>query len=312
MRKTYHLCWSGGNELLFRTKEDYVHCIVCLSLAAYKTDTTILAYCLMSNHVHLCIRTSDVKSFITNFRYPYSCYFNSKNERRGRLGERDFFVSEIKGHHHILAVIAYILRNPLHHGVCATPFEYAYSSIRAAFQTELGYKDYVDRIELKARYYRMPDRNHLASGILMNNDGLILPECIVDVAELEHLFTTARTYLYYMNRISGEEWEKEQLKDVGSTAAIRIHDIENGVKCDSIIRLLGNESGRRRQHTMSDIEICTMIDSFIVEKLGAKSIYTISDDIRQNIAQHLRTRYRLSPDQIIRCLTINRQKNPLL
>jgi hypothetical protein len=102
------------------------------------------------------------------------------------------------------------------------------------------------------------------------------------------------------------------LKDVGSTAAIRIHDIENGVKCDSIIRLLGNESGRRRQHTMSDIEICTMIDSFIVEKLGAKSIYTISDDIRQNIAQHLRTRYRLSPDQIIRCLTTNRQRNPLL
>ena len=62
MKRTYHFCWSGGEELLFRTKEDYIHGIVCLTLAAHKTDATILAYCLMSNHIHICVRTENTKA----------------------------------------------------------------------------------------------------------------------------------------------------------------------------------------------------------------------------------------------------------
>ena len=121
MKTTYHLCWSGGDELLFRTREDYIHGIICLCIACYETGNNLLAYCLMSNHVHICVRGDNIKALIKAFRYSYTRYFNSKYRRRGKLGERDFFKLEIHGLHHLLTAIAYILRNPLHHGICDTP-----------------------------------------------------------------------------------------------------------------------------------------------------------------------------------------------
>lgn len=305
MRKTHHLCWSGGKELLFRTQSDYIHGIVCLSLAASKSDTEILAYCLMSNHIHLCVRTYDVKRFITTFRYPYSCYFNSRYERRGRLGERHFFTSEIKGIHHLLTAIAYILRNPMHHGICATPFEYTYSSIRAAFQKELGYTMNLNGRDLKARYHRMPDRNHLPHKTIMLKDGLVLPESIIDTPDVEHLFGTARTYLYYMNRISGEVWENEQQKDGKDITPVRIDDIERGVMCEPIPRLLANEFGRRHPQAVSDIELCSIIDEHIAKVHSIKSIYSLQPSDILNIKSFLKDKYHLTNDQIHRCLATN-------
>lgn len=57
-----------------------------------------------------------------------------------------------------------------------------------------------------------------------------LASSIIDVADIEHQFSTARTYLYYMNRLSGETWEKEQETDKNNMPPIRLNDIESGIK----------------------------------------------------------------------------------
>ena len=128
MKKTYHLCLSSGNEVLFRSKEDFIRGINCLCLAAYKTGAVLLAYSFMSNHVHICARTNSSKKLIRAFRYAYTRYFNAKYDRRGSLGDHGFFQMKIEGLYHLLTAIAYILRNPMHHGVTGTPFGYPYSS----------------------------------------------------------------------------------------------------------------------------------------------------------------------------------------
>ena len=300
--KTYHLCWSGESEVLFRDKKDFRHAIVCLCLAAHKTKSLMLAYCFMSNHVHICIRTNKLTELIKTFRYSYSRYFNRKYRRRGRLGEKTFFIMKLDGLHHILTAISYILRNPLHHGVCNTPFEYEYSSVRAAFRQELGFAHKVIYIANKKQYHFLPSRNKLPKAFLMEETGLILPESVVDVIDIEHLFSTARSYIYFMNRLSGEKWEKEQDEDKNGQSPIRIQDIEHGATNQDIRSMLANEHGKSDYKAKTDIEICHEIDNILVTKAGVESVYCMSRKQLDACAQHLTRKYHASTSQISRCL----------
>lgn len=300
--KTYHLCWSGGDEVLFRDKEDFRHAIVCLCLAAHKTGSRLLAYCFMSNHVHICIRTNQLAKVIKTFRYAYTRYFNSKYGRRGRLGEKGFFILRLDGLHHILTAISYILRNPLHHGICSTPFEYEYSSVRAAFRKELGFAHKVTYILDEKQYHFLPDGNKLPRWAKMDETGLLLPESIIDVNDLEHMFSTARTYIYYMNRLSNETWEKEQDEDKNGRSPIKLEDIEEGVRTHNIRTLLANEHGRADYRATTDLEICRIIDTVLVPASGAATVYSMSMEQRKSCEQYLVNKYHLPKEQIKRCM----------
>ena len=304
MKKTFHLCWSGGNELLFRSREDYVHGILCLCIAAHKTSTRILAYCLMSNHVHLCIRTEYKAAFIKAFRYPYSRYFNSKYRRRGRLGERQFFSLEVEGLFHTLTAIAYILRNPLHHGVCSSPLGYEYSSVRAAFRKELGYSFSSNASGYKITHKDIPDRNKIPDLIKASSGRMVRPENIIDTTDLEHMFSTARSYLYYMNRLSGESWEKEQQNDNNGHRPISLEMLEVGAYGTPLRQMLANESGRSNYRSITDIDLCEEIDKRLIMRHGVSTIYELSEHRAAQLAAFLKRTYRASDEQIARCLAI--------
>lgn len=298
MKKTYHLCLSGGNEVMFRTHRDYIQANNCLCLAAHKTGSALLAYSLMSNHVHIGVRTDDPAAFMKVFRYPYNRYFNQKYGRSRTLGEKKFFLSEIDGLYHLLAVLSYILRNPLHHGVSATPFGYRYSSIRALFRKELGYFDDYELISKKSQYLYLPGNNSLPDGFEIDRTGLILPQSVIDVADVEHQFSTARTFLYYMNRLSGDSWEKEQSQDAVNTPPITIEQIENGIRYQDLNTMLRNEHGRANYNALNDIQLCDIIDS----QFGVHSVYEISQSQIEYLAKYLYDSYRISQEQANRCL----------
>ena len=302
MKSTHHLCWSGGDELLFRTREDYIHGIVCLCIAAHEAGMQLLAYCLMSNHVHICIRGENLHKFTKAFRYSYTRYFNYKYHRRGCLGERKFFNLEIHGLSHLLTVIAYILRNPLHHGICKTPFEYEFSSVSAAFAKELGHMTETSTIWGKLPYSQLPSRHKLPPHVMTALNGMPLASSIIDVADIEHQFSTARTYLYYMNRLSGEAWEKEQETDKNNIPPIKLNDIESGVKGIDMRQMLSNENGRNRTKEINDIYLCDLIDSIIAKLYKDETPYTLSNKQLSRIADILRTKHFISTEQLSRCL----------
>ena len=298
MKRTYHLCLSGGDEVMFRQKEDYVRGINCLCLAAHKTDSILLAYTFMSNHVHIGVRAECPELLMKHFRYSYNRYFNRKYHRHGRLGEQDFFMLEIDGLHHLLTAISYILRNPLHHGITATPFGYRYSSINALFMKELGRFYEPELMPSKSQYLYLPDRGCLPSGYRMSSDGLILPESVVDVADMEHQFSTARTFLYYMNRLSGEGWIKEQLQDDTAMPPITLEHIEHGVVYQDMRTMLGNEHGRANYNAVSDITLCEAIDRLLI----GRSVYELEGRELVRVAEEIFRRFRIPTEQLKRCL----------
>lgn len=95
----------------------------------------------------------------------------------------------------------------------ATPFGYSYSSVSAVFAKELGRIE-TGIIDAKSQYLYLPGKVSLPANLKMSPSGMIIPESAIAVKEVEFCFATVRTYVYYLNRLSGEKWEKEQLRDV--------------------------------------------------------------------------------------------------
>lgn len=304
MRKTYHLCLSAGDHgLLCRREEDYVRMVNCICIASLRTETIVLAFAVMANHVHLCVRSYDQEKYMKTLRYMYTRYFNSKYHRRGRLGERNHFVLELEGLHHILTAIAYVLRNPLHHGLSATPFGYVYSSANAIFRKALG-KTFPFELDRKSMYRYLPEPcGEVPYSYRMDVTGMLFPDDIIDVSEVEHLFATPRSYLYYMNRLSGKQWDEEQRKDSSGADPVTLDVVEKGVRLHTVQEMLFAEYGKADYNVSSDMEVCKVIDSYLEESNpGAGSVYDLSEDSRKSVARNLRVRYLFPKSQLFRCL----------
>ena len=302
MKKTYHLCLSAGDEIMFRDLEDYNRGFNCFALALYKSNSTGLVESFMSIHFHLMIHTEDPKEFMYNMRQPYSKYFNRKYCRTGRLGEKHHFQLEINGLHHHLAAMSYTLRNALHHGIVPIPYAYPHSSVNAIFRKEMG-KTSEEILLPKKSYYRYIGRRaEYPSSYKMNKNGLFLRESVLDLAQVENMFVTPRSFDYYMGRKTNEDWEKEQSKDNLQIPPLRLEDIEAGSGMQTLETMIINENGKGNYRKISDIDLCTEIDRFILPEFEKDSIYLLSNHEKRKIAELLYRKYHINETQIRRCL----------
>lgn len=95
----------------------------------------LVAYCLMPNHFHLCIRQTDkmaISYFMRSLATKYSLYFNKKYVRVGHLFQGIYKAVLINDEQQFLYLTKYIHRNPLEL-VTNDPkklAEYPYSSYR--------------------------------------------------------------------------------------------------------------------------------------------------------------------------------------
>lgn len=294
MKKTYHVCLSAGEEIMFRDLEDYNRGFNCFALALYRSNSTGLVESFMSNHFHLMIQTEDPKEFMYNMRQPYSKYFNRKYCRNGRLGEKHHFQLEISGLHHHLAAMSYTLRNALHHGVSPIPYAYPHSSVNSIFRKEMGKTSDERLIPQKSYYKYIGRRAEYPSSYKMNKNGLFLRESVLDIAQVENMFVTPRSFDYYMGRKTSEDWQKEQSKDNLQIPPVRLEDIEAGARMQTLEAMMINENGKGNYRKISDIDLCIEIDQFILPEFGKGSVYLLSDQEKRKIAELL---YKKIPHQ---------------
>lgn len=302
MKKTYHLCLSAGEEVLFRDLEDYNRGFNCFAIALYKTVSSGLVESFMSTHSHQLVQTEAPTDLMYFFRMSYSMYFNRKYHRSGKLGEKNHFTMEVVGYHHILAASSYVLRNALHHGISPIPYAYLHCSANAIFMKEMG-KSPCQRLIDPRHYRRFIGKNaEYPASYKMNESGVFLRESVLDIPQVENLFVTPRAFNWYMSRKSSEEWEAEQGKDKNGKAPINIATIESGVITESTEKMLIYENGKTDYRRPSDIDICTEIDRNILPKYGKTSVYMLTRQEKQQIAEHLYRNLHIGERQIRRCL----------
>ena len=308
MKKTYHLCLSAGDEVMFRDLEDYHRGFNCFACALYKTDSTGLVESFMSTHTHQLVQARCPGELMYTFRQSYTMYFNHKYHRKGHLGEKHHFATEISGYHHTIAAASYTLRNALHHGVAPIPYAYPHCSANAIFSKEMG-KMHGEPLLPKSSYYKhIGRRSEYPDSYKMTESGVFTRESVLDIPQIEALYGTPRAFNFYMSRKTSEEWEAEQQKDANNSASINLEIIEKGVGVNGTAQMLAFENGKSDYRKISDIELCTELDALASTRFGRHSVYELSLKEKNEIAEYLYRTRHLSESQIRRCLILPKGK----
>ena len=116
-RECFTTFWARGVERkkIFLSDEERLDFLGRLERASEKYGSRIFAWCLMSNHFHLAIRTGEqplsktMRSLLTG----YAMYFNRRNKRYGHLFQNRYKSTVVDEEQYFLALVRYIHLNPV-------------------------------------------------------------------------------------------------------------------------------------------------------------------------------------------------------
>ena len=124
---------GNNRQEVFFVDEDRRVYLALLQQQADKYGLEILAYCLMSNHVHLVAipQAEDaLAKAIGRTHFRYTQYLNRFHRRSGHLWQGRFYSCALDGRHLWLA-IKYVELNPVRAKRCPRAWQYAWSSAAA-------------------------------------------------------------------------------------------------------------------------------------------------------------------------------------
>lgn len=304
MKESYHICFTSHQEVLFRDHEDHNMMINLMALRAFASDTEIVVDAEMSTHVHLNVFTGRPLGFVRALRMSYTKYFNHKYGRKGQLGERYTFLLKVDGFNHQMVLQNYILRNGLHHGASATALGYKYCAARDLFAEDIGLTSDIP-VSLSRRDIAsyLPRHSEFPDHYRMNAEGVFVRSSFMEIRRAEQFYVTPRNYLFQMNRLSDEDWIREQEKDhTGAPITLRVVEQADD---KTVAQLLVNERGRIFSRSrLQDMDVCRLIDNDILPGYGVRSIYLLSDTQKHRIAAQLQNEFCLPEAQIKRCLAL--------
>ena len=136
----HHVILRGINkQRIFEDDADYNKFLQVLHRYQDKCDFSLLAYCLMSNHIHLLIKVGKMDLGVV-FQHISPCFvkwYNAKYQRVGSLFQSRFKSKPVEDRTYLLTVIRYIHQNPVKAAVCTDPSQYKYSSLHNYFDNDL-------------------------------------------------------------------------------------------------------------------------------------------------------------------------------
>ncbi|KXH86105.1 transposase [Sporosarcina sp. HYO08] len=112
----FHVIMRGNNrQNIFQTKEDQMQMIRAIEFAYDKYPFTMLAFCIMTNHYHLLIKSeeAELSKIMARINRRYSDYYAKRYNHVGRIYQRRYFAKHANGPDAILAISSYIHRNPI-------------------------------------------------------------------------------------------------------------------------------------------------------------------------------------------------------
>jgi len=131
----HHIVQRGNNrEKVFIDDEDREKYIDLLKKYSRKRNARVLAYCLMTNHVHLLVKPKENESMYKMMQGVTLCYTqfaNRKYNRTGRLWESRYHSCVVDKDSYLWSVARYIETNPVRAGMVKKAEDYAYSSAQA-------------------------------------------------------------------------------------------------------------------------------------------------------------------------------------
>jgi len=170
----HHVTQRGNRrENIFRQDADRLKYLELLREYAWKHGMEVLAYCLMTNHVHLVViprLETTLSEVLGPVHLRYAQYFNWLYKLSGRLLWQGRYFSCPLDDRHCLAAIRYVDRNPVRAGLAARPEDYDWSSApghTGLRQDPLLAADskYLAAIEDWTKWLAEPDEEDIIKGV---------------------------------------------------------------------------------------------------------------------------------------------------
>ena len=163
----HHVVQRGNNrEKIFLDHEDYEKYLSFLGKYSQKKEASVLAYCLMPNHVKPS-EDDGLAKLMQGVTLCYTQYFNREKARSGRIWECRYHSTLVDGDKYLWAVSKYIENNPVRAGIVKRPEDYVYSSALAHL---FGRKDPL----LREPLFEISERNEYRKFMKAEEDEQVL------------------------------------------------------------------------------------------------------------------------------------------
>ena len=124
---------GNGRRTLFHDAVAYELFLELLGGTVARFDWLCHTYCLMPNHFHLLIETTEanISQGAQWLKGRYAQWFNKRHGQTGHLFEGRFYGKPVESDAGFLELVRYMLNNPVRAGLCASPDGWKWSCYRA-------------------------------------------------------------------------------------------------------------------------------------------------------------------------------------
>ena len=203
MRKYYLVTTEHLKEgLWFRDENDFRAGMNFVAIQAYQSKVTVLAFILMSNHLHFVVqgRWADVKAFIDGIKSRYSKYLNHKYGTAEFLRRNKVTIEEVSTLNEGLEkAIAYTQMNSVAANICSHPSQYPWGTGPLFFNASKRSGKPLGSLSKRARIRLLHCcKEGFPADWLVSEEGYILPESYVAVGFVESCYRRASRMNYFL------------------------------------------------------------------------------------------------------------------
>ena len=193
------------DSIWFRDEEDFKAGMNAVAVLACVLHINILAFILMSNHVHFLLECTyaEAQDFINAFKRHHSRYMYCKYGVREMLRNNHVVIKRVDlTEESAERAVAYIQMNCVAANICLNPSDYPWGTGNAFFRSRPAKGTPVNQLSKRQRIRLLHSKVDLPSGLLIGEDGYILPESYVQVRFVESLFRNPGRMNYFLQNSS--------------------------------------------------------------------------------------------------------------
>ncbi len=200
----------------FREEQDFKVGMNYVAVLAASSPVAILAFILMSNHVHFVLlgRKEDAEAFINELKRRYSKYLQYKYGSEKALKANSVDVKLISfGEESAERAIAYVQMNCVAANICLQPTQYPWGTGNLFFNATHPKGVRLDSLSERARFRLLHTRAKLPGHWIVGEGGYILPSSYVKIDYVERIFRNPKRMDYFLRNSSKAKLRLESKDD---------------------------------------------------------------------------------------------------
>ncbi|MBO4476067.1 MAG: hypothetical protein J5737_05060 [Bacteroidales bacterium] len=240
------------DRIWFRDNEDFRVAMNYVAILSYTLGVNVLAFILMSNHVHFVFQCESplAKQFIDRFKMLYGTYYKRKYGTSEFLRKVKVDIRELRIEDESLQRgIAYVAMNSVAANICPYPYMYQWGTGNCFFNLSSESFSLLGSISVRAQIKLLKSNVKLPDSYKVGVDGYILPSSYIKVKFVESLFRTSNSYRYFLNNSS------KARKHLDSNAAPSFSDQIITAAAKELCRSLFRSAGIEQLQTSQKAEL---------------------------------------------------------